>query len=147
MIVEIDVSEAVAGFEAMLHRVTDLRPMFEEVGAWQEQKTVRRIEETKLTPHGALWAEWQLGTFKKRQQKGNVSQGLLWDTGLLLNSFSWETDESGVEIGTTNEIAPWLQDGTSKMVARPFMLNEGEELPPEDIAELEMITNLYLRGD
>ena len=141
MNVEIDAREAMAGFEALLHRVTDLRPLFADIGGWQKFKTMDMIENTKLSPYDTPWKPWRPATARYREFKGNAAQGLLWDTGLLLNSFDFDADETGVEIGTPVEYGGEVQQD------RPFMLNEGDELPPEDIAELEMITNLYLRGD
>lgn len=53
------------------------------------------------------------------------------DTGRLRNSISHEADEEAVYIGTNVEYAPYVELGTSRMAARPYLRpaaeNHGDE--------------------
>ena len=43
------------------------------------------------------------------------------DTGRLRNSISWAVLDDSVYIGTNVEYAPYVELGTSKMAARPYL--------------------------
>lgn len=93
----------------------------EAIGKQQSQRIQDRIRKTKVDPEGTPWAPWRPRTLEWRQKKGNVEQGLLWDTGELLNSVSVAVSGESVEIGVTAEHGHFLQEGTVNMVARPFV--------------------------
>jgi len=73
----------------------------------------------------AAWPELAASTLKKKAGKGN----LLIDTGALVQSIvAGPASDERVEVGTDRPYAPFLQSGTKKMPARPFMpwTDEGE---------------------
>jgi phage gpG-like protein len=45
---------------------------------------------------------------------------LLWKKGTLFRSITMESSDTKITIGTNVEYAKWLNEGTRKMVARPF---------------------------
>jgi HK97 gp10 family phage protein len=49
------------------------------------------------------------------------------DTGRLRNSITYDIEESDVYIGTNVEYAPYVELGTSKMTAKPFLKPAAED--------------------
>ena len=68
-----------------------------------EQATARGLEKIGLTAEGYAKAKAPV------------------DTGRLRNSISHEVDEQDVYIGSNVEYAPYVEMGTVKMKARPFL--------------------------
>lgn len=66
------------------------------------------------------------------------------DTGNLRNSISYsvDTSEEAVYIGTNVEYAPYVHDGTMKMEANRFLKNAAER----NAAEYAAIAQQYLKG-
>ena len=141
--VAVDISEAMAGMNAIMRGLNDPQPLLAEIGLWQEKKAEQRIEVEKTTPWGALWEPWKTSTLAKRRRKGNSALGLLWDEGTLLGSFSFALAPGEVDIGTPMQYAPFLEEGTSIMAARPFIPVDGI-LSPEDVAQLELLARQYM---
>lgn len=99
------------------------KELLETIGSGLEASTKQRIQTTKTSPDGKLFAPWRPGTLKARIKKGTASRGLLFDSGNLYNSITHQLRQNSVEVGVTDK-APYailLQQGTSKMVARPFV--------------------------
>lgn len=67
------------------------------------------------------------------------------DTGRLRNSITHERDdeEGQVQIGTNVEYAPYVEYGTSRMKAQPYL----EPAILDNISEYQDIADEYLRGD
>lgn len=119
-------------------------PAFSAIGHAETAVIRTRIEEGKTTPEGQAWAPWRPWTADEREAKGNADQGLLWDTGTLLNSIRSHTEAKGVSIGTDVPYADELQGGRGgrhPMVARPFI---GWDQAGIERAERTMIS--YLEG-
>jgi len=85
------------------------------------ERTRKRIERTKLDPDGVPWQPWALSTEEHRRRKGTLSRGLLYDTGALLNSITFEVTDDNFAVGSGLEYAEYLQDGTINMEAREFL--------------------------
>lgn len=98
-----------------------LTPWLTKVIVTERKKVEARIKKTKLSPDADEWAPWQPRTEAYRGNKGNKGRGLLYDEGLLLASIVSRSSASSASLGTAARYAPFLQDGTSEMVARPFM--------------------------
>jgi HK97 gp10 family phage protein len=66
------------------------------------------------------------------------------DTGNLRNSISYsvQSNEEAVYIGTNVEYAPYVHDGTIKMAANRFLKNAAER----NAAEYKAIAEQYLKG-
>jgi phage virion morphogenesis protein len=116
-----DIPVAIAQLDAMLARILNPEPAFAVIGAAQREAIQRRIQRTKVDPEGDAWSPWRPRTQEHRERKGNAGQGLLWDDGTLLESIAYDSSASGVLIGTDVSYAGYLQDGTQKMDARPFL--------------------------
>ena len=62
------------------------------------------------------------------------------DTGFLRGSIGIDgTGSLTVEIGPTAEYAPYLEDGTYKMAARPFMGPAADVVEPRFVTALEAL--------
>ncbi len=117
----LDASEAIAALSLIASRASDMSPLMEEFGELQVIAVRERLMNSKTTPWGADWAPWRPMTEIERTKKGNADQGLLWDTGTLLNSIRFEASPLGVEIGTDVDYAVDLQNGTLSMADRDFL--------------------------
>ena len=53
--------------------------------------------------------------------KKNLTAKRAVDTGRLRNSISHQNDSDTVYVGTNVEYAPYIEMGTSKMAARPYL--------------------------
>jgi len=65
------------------------------------------------------------------------------DTGRLRNSLTHATDEDSAYIGTNVEYAPYVEMGTYKMKARPYL----EPAVTEHIDEYRELVENYMRKD
>ena len=99
------------------------------LGRVEKQAVEQRIRDLKRTDGGTPWATWRPSTRRARIRKGNAHQGLLWDSGLLLQSVYSRITSRGpgrktLHIGVSGPAARYgryLQHGTESMVARPFL--------------------------
>lgn len=119
--VEVNFSELIDGMAAIAGRIADPAPFLAIVGTEQALAAKERIKDTKVDPWLGKWEPWAESTAQHREKKGNASRGLLWDEGDLLASIRFETTSHEVTIGSDLEYAEYLQDGTPKMPARPFL--------------------------
>ena len=125
----INLTEALA--ELNLLAQMNMAPWLAAVGAHEVKAIQQRIESTKASPDYIHWAQWSPRRFRERVAAGNVGQGLLWDTGNLLNSFRFESSPFEVMIGTDVAYAKDLQVGRNDptlMPARPFVGWTDDEL-------------------
>jgi phage gpG-like protein len=129
MTMTIDLAQALACLNRLA--ALNMSPWLETVGSGVQKEVQDRIRKVKESPGGEVWSPWMPRTRKYREHKGNSGQGLLWDEGTLLNSISFAVSDSAqgdlfgslgwVAIGTDVEYAGYLQDGTERMAARPFL--------------------------
>ena len=104
-------------------RVENPRALMQEIGDVIAEDIKNMITKRKMGPDDKPWAPWAPSTAKARKRKGNAGQGLLWDTGRLLRSIKAQVigSHNTVQIGTDVKYAGWLNNGTEKMPARPFL--------------------------
>ena len=76
------------------------------------------------------------------QAEGNVAMLAPVDTGRLRGSITHEVDGDTAYIGTNVEYAPYVECGTSKTKAQPF-LKPGIQ---GDMSEYQSIAEAYLKG-
>lgn len=114
-----NVAEVIGALNAIQIRVADTRPVMELIKEHQTSKILLDIMQDKSAPDGESWAPWAASTRASREKKGNVAQGLLWDTGTYLASIQASATINTVIIGSSDRIATWLQEGTHRMPARP----------------------------
>lgn len=123
---EANLTAALEQLGLMMQRAANPLPVLTRIGASEVENVKARIKSTKTSPFGDAWAPWRPGTAKERQRKGNASQGLLWDTGDLLDSIRAVANVYGpghgtLDVGSDMSYAGFLQDGTRKMVAREYL--------------------------
>jgi len=99
----------------------NLRPVFKKIGQFEMRQTRRRIRITKESPDGKKWQRWAASTEMARLRKGNAPQGLLYDTKELHDFITIKYDNDEVRIRSLADYSRFLQFGTLKMPARPFM--------------------------
>ena len=123
MTVTINLAPALEQINLLLQRLDDLVPFYDAVGEFAVHQIQERLREGKTTPSGMPWAPWRPFTEEQRFLKGNTSQGLLWDTGALIESIRFDVDGNfDVTIGTDLDYGKTLQDGIpGKMEPRPFI--------------------------
>lgn len=134
----------IAYMNGMLARMAAMRPVMAEIGREQRNEIQDRILHGKQGPEGEYWAAWAPFTRHEREHKGNTSQGLLWDSGKLVNSIMADASNAGVIIGTSVPYAADLQYGTSgqrAMAERPFI---GWSAEGKQVAEHFVVR--YLEG-
>ena len=119
--IEMDAELALAELNAIVARAALPGPVLELIGHSEVENARGRIQQTKVNPWGGDWASWADSTAYSRERKGTAGQGLLWDRGDLLESIHFAIMGESVEIGSDLEIARYLQDGTERMPARPFL--------------------------
>lgn len=137
----IDAEQAIAELNAIAVRLANMTPFLQSVGNTQAGAIHARIQRSKTAPMGGNWAPWRPRTEAARIKKGNAQQGLLWDSGALLNSFVVETGPDAVTIGTPVSYAVYLQDGTERMAAREFM-----GWSETDVSAVELLGIAYIEG-
>lgn len=76
------------------------------------------------------------------QAEGNVAMLAPVDTGRLRGSITHEVEGDTVYIGTNVEYAPYVEYGTSKTKAQPF-LKPGIQ---DHMSEYQSIADAYLKG-
>ncbi len=119
--ITVDNTQAVATLNAMAARMANTKPVLAQIGEFMASKVMLGIMSEKDDPDGAQWAEWMPSTREQRTKKGNVGLGLLWDDGTLLGSIRVQAGAREVVIGTNVKHGAYLQEGTTKMAARPFL--------------------------
>lgn len=98
------------------------RDFLEEVGATFAGIAIDRIEKKKADANGVKWAPWAASTRKARKKEGSAGTGLLLRTGALRDSITYEVQgNKKVSVKTDLSYAQYLQNGTNKMPARPFL--------------------------
>lgn len=102
-------------------KLQQLPTVLEQIGRDEVLKTQERIRSSKTGPDGKPWAPWSMATLKQRTRAGNAQRGLLYRTGALLNSIQFKVENTLLTIFTNETYAKFLQFGTPKMKARPFV--------------------------
>jgi len=116
-----------SGAEALSAKLKQIQKELEDqeylkkIGQVVKEDIQDRIRSTKADPQGIPWSPWKQSTLMQRIKQGTVDRGLLYNSGKLLNSFEVITDKKSFTIGTNAPYSKYLQNGTNRMVARPFM--------------------------
>lgn len=101
----------------------------DEVGQQFLQEAQLRITGKKTDPMGQKWAPWARSTALARAKDGSAARGLLYKSGDLLNSLSYNVQGDKVSVTSDSPYARYLQNGTGRMPARPFLgLGNKEQL-------------------
>lgn len=93
-----------------------------EIGEVVCEDIKHRLVALKSDPDDKPWQPWAKSTEKARQKDGTAALGLLFKTGALTQSITYQlTSNNRLQVGTNNRYAGFLNDGTNNMPARPFM--------------------------
>ena len=87
------------------------------------------------------WAALKPATLASKKRRG-VKSGIGYDSGDLFKSIHPSSSGHTATVGTANPYAGFFNDGTSKMVARPFMVlpDEGRLALADAVADyIEML--------
>lgn len=91
------------------------------IGRDEVQATRERIITSKTAPDGQRWRPWSQATLRARQADGTAGRGLLYRTGQLANSIQYRVSPKTVTVYSNLPYAQYLQQGTMRMPARPFI--------------------------
>ena len=114
-------------------RVEDPRDVMAVIGA----DLMERVEEgfeNEHDPYGQPWKPLAPATLKRRRA-GGVGAKILQDTGVMRRSLNYRVaGRNAVAVGFSDKKAPWHQDGTDRIPARPMLPWRrgpgGVQLPP-----------------
>ena len=112
--IEVDARRATSALNAFAAQ--GFADLMETLGTLVEGQTKRRIVAEKTSPDGAAWPSLKAATIARKSSKS-----ILVDTGRLLGSISHTSSGSSATVGTNVAYAGFLQSGTRKMPARPFL--------------------------
>jgi len=130
-------NEALAGVIAKI----DKRKLLDAAGAALAETATRSFREPDKRPK--QWAPLAASTLKKKHGKGNT----LIDTGFFVHSIVAQNNTvESINVTTGASYAGYLQYGTKKMPARPFLpfdpgmgeLSEAGKIAVEDAVEAEL---------
>ena len=116
------------------------KPALNKIAQGEIDDAQKRIRTTKTSPKGVRWAAWSYETLKQRTQNGTVNRGLLYVTGLLLKSFFKRVSNDKAEVRNNAPYADYLQKGTRKMPARPYLGRSNDS-----IKRIKQVFRDYLR--
>lgn len=97
-------------------RLDDLREPLDAIGGILESSAIRRIAEKKTAPDGSPWQALKPETVRQKR-----SARILVRYGNLLATITRQTTGNSVTVGSPMLYAPFLQQGTRHMAARPFL--------------------------
>lgn len=112
------------GVQELRRRISHVKDAPKEAMKQMGEKAVRdtqtRIRSTKVSPDGQPWQPWSMATQRQYARRGHGGS-LLFHTGALNNSIQYRLSEHTLTVYSNVGYAKYLQFGTSKMPARPFM--------------------------
>ena len=140
--IKVSVKERTQYLQTLLEQLKNPSTALDKIGKKFVESTQRRISTTKESPDGKPWAPWALATLLGRQRRGTTGTGLLYESGTLADSIKHQVQGKQVTVFSDAPYARFLQAGTSKMPARPFI-----GFSQNDMSSTEIILRRYLRGD
>lgn len=114
-----DIADSLRKFSGKLKNNNDL---LTEVGEILVEDIKQRIITSKKDTDEKPWKPWAKSTRQARERAGTAALGLLFNSGNLAHSIDYRiTDKNKLKVGTNVKYAEYLDEGTDKMPARPFM--------------------------
>jgi phage virion morphogenesis protein len=138
--IDIKVQVHAEDLETLLDKLKNPKPALQEIGRMLVASTRERIKDTKRSPENRPWAAWSNGTRLARTKRGTAARGLLYESGALLNSIQYQISGKTVIVGSNSPYASFLQDGTDRMPARPFV-----GISQDDNSRIENILRAHLK--
>ena len=114
--------------------------LLKSLGVEIEAQISERIESTKRDPQGKTWADIADKTRRYLLKHFPSARPPLWRTGELLDTIDSQVSGGVLLTGATKEYAGFLQEGTKRMPARPFI-----GLSAQDIADLADLIDVWLK--
>ena len=148
-----------AQLDRAANKLTNLAPMFASIGEYFLGRTRERFD-SETAPDGTKWAQLAQATIKskqRRQTSGSTRTGssrarsnalpnaILKDTFLLRDTINYRATSKDVAIGTPTKYGVNHQFGTKRMVARPFLGVNAEDLVEVENIVIDAIELLSLR--
>lgn len=118
------------------HKVADLRPLLDAIGARLEMNAHLRFD-LKRDPEGIPWDPWSAETAEKRKKEGRGT--LLEYTGMLRSGTQPLLTNDTVEVGFDASYAPYVD-----RKGRRLLLTEGGAIGAADEASIDRIFAAYL---
>ena len=148
--ININLNSAIAqsSVSELSRKLSDLTPVMRSIGEYMLSRTRERFD-SETAPDGTKWAQLAQATIKskqRRQTSGSTRTGssrarsnalpnaILKDTFLLRDTINYRATSKDVAIGTPTKYGVNHQFGTKRMVARPFL-----GVNAEDLVEVENI--------
>jgi phage virion morphogenesis protein len=128
--------------KTLLDRIQNPQKALDQIGKKFVQSTRNRITNTKESPNGKPWAPWSLATLVGRLRRGTAGSGLLYETGNLADSIQSKVQGKTAVVFSNAPYAGFLQAGTDRMPARPFI-----GVSASDLQLVEVILRRHLRND
>ncbi len=116
------------------------RRLLKSLGVEIETQISERIESTKRDPEGKTWADIADKTRRYLLKHFPSARPPLWRTGELLDTIESQVSGGVLLTGATKEYAGFLQEGTKRMPARPFI-----GLSAQDIGDLADLIDAWLK--
>ena len=114
--------------------------LLKSLGVEIETQISERIESTKRDPEGKTWADIADKTRRYLLKHFPSARPPLWRTGELLDTIESQVSGGVLLTGATKEYAGFLQEGTKRMPARPFI-----GLSAQDIGDLADLIDAWLK--
>ncbi len=107
--------------EPLVLKAREQKKMLNEIGPLLVAEVRNRLERKKSDPDGRRWQPWATSTAIARRREGTAGTGLLLRTGQLRDSINYKVEGPKAVVFTKERYAQYLQNGTNRMPARPFL--------------------------
>lgn len=115
--IDLDTSGIARYFARLIEGTTDLTPLMRAISQTLVDETLENFDVSGRP----AWADLSDSTKAKRTKQGTWPGQILVQSARLRNSITGEFDLDSAQAGTNVDYAPYLQFGTSKMPARPYL--------------------------
>lgn len=131
---DIDIKKMQSVFASISTAAKSMQPVMERAsGVLLASAQQNFAQESARQPHQAhvapsnFWADLKESTKQRRTAQGTWPGKKLQNTGRLLASLERTHTQTSAEVGTNVPYGKYLQYGTKKMVARPFLALQKED--------------------
>lgn len=112
---------SITAINKKIAQLQNKRSVLKKIADQEVKETRQRIRTTKVSPDGIPWAPWRPSTLRHRIRRGTTGGGLLYETGKLWRSITGVVYKTRISVRARKIYATYLQHGTNRMVARPFL--------------------------
>jgi phage virion morphogenesis protein len=137
---EVQDRELMNALNRLRRKTGNLRPVMNEIAETMRSSVEENFKQESGRGKGGVWKDLAPSTLRARARKGKTGKKLQV-TGQLLASLQTKFSEQEALLGTNKKYARFLQEGTKKMPARPFLV-----IQQADVQEFQKIVNEHFRG-